>query len=73
MLPLKDVMKNIMNKRKLPNSCKDAYISLIPKQDTDLPLVKNYRPISLLNNDYKLFANILANKLKDVLKGIIRK
>lgn len=60
-------------KGKILLTWKEAYITLIPKQDTDLLQVKNYRPISLLNNDYKLFASILANRLKEILMEEIQK
>uniref|UniRef100_A0A670K2J7 Reverse transcriptase domain-containing protein n=1 Tax=Podarcis muralis TaxID=64176 RepID=A0A670K2J7_PODMU len=48
-------------------------ITFIPKQDSDLTQVKNYRPISLLNNDYKLFASILAKRMKKLLQEVIHK
>lgn len=64
-------MNEILNKGKLPESWQDAYITLIPKQGTDLMLVQYYRLISLSNNDYKLFADILANRLKRILKDTI--
>jgi len=44
---------------------------LIPKPKKDPLILDNWRPISLLNNDYKVFALILANRLKSVLDNII--
>uniref|UniRef100_A0A670INW4 Reverse transcriptase domain-containing protein n=1 Tax=Podarcis muralis TaxID=64176 RepID=A0A670INW4_PODMU len=65
--PLKEVMNNILKEREIPETWKDAFITLIPKQDSDLLQVKNYRPISLLNIDYKIFAGILARRMKNIL------
>uniref|UniRef100_A0A670KE03 Reverse transcriptase domain-containing protein n=1 Tax=Podarcis muralis TaxID=64176 RepID=A0A670KE03_PODMU len=71
--PLADVCNKILRGEKAPETWKDAYITLIPKLDHDRSDVKNYRPISLLNVDYKIFANILANRLKKVLTEYIYK
>lgn len=46
-------------------------ITLIPKPKKDLLLIDNWRPISLLNCDYKIIATIFAKRLKSVLKDII--
>lgn len=46
-------------------------ISLIPKEGQDLTNAKNYRPISLLNNDYTLFTRILAERIKFFLQHFI--
>ena len=46
-------------------------INLIPKKDKDPRLLKNWRPISLLNTDYKILTKTLANKLKKVLPSVI--
>ena len=50
---------------------KRGIISLIPKKDKDRLFLKNWRPISLLNTDYKLLAKCLAMRLKKILPNII--
>ena len=46
---------------------KDGIITCIPKQNKDRQLLKNWRPISLLNCSYKVASACLANRLKKVL------
>ena len=36
-----------------------------------MQLIKNYRPISIINIDYKIIASILANKFHTVLHKLI--
>uniref|UniRef100_A0A670IGH0 Reverse transcriptase domain-containing protein n=2 Tax=Podarcis muralis TaxID=64176 RepID=A0A670IGH0_PODMU len=71
--PLKEVCNEILEGKKAPESWKEAYISLIPKTETEKTQLKNYRPISLLNVDYKIFADILAKRFKKVLMEKIHK
>uniref|UniRef100_A0A670JJJ0 Reverse transcriptase domain-containing protein n=1 Tax=Podarcis muralis TaxID=64176 RepID=A0A670JJJ0_PODMU len=71
--PLTKVMNNILKEKDMPGTWREAFIVVIPKQDSDLTQVKNYRPISLLNTDYKIFAGILAKRLKKILIKIIHK
>lgn len=49
----------------------ETRVSLIHKEGLDYKEVKNYRPISFLNSDYKLFVIILANRLEKMLMEII--
>lgn len=51
----------------------EAHIALIPKEHLDLPNMKNYHPISLLNEDYKIYVQILVNMLKMFLMEFIDK
>uniref|UniRef100_A0A803TRG2 Reverse transcriptase domain-containing protein n=1 Tax=Anolis carolinensis TaxID=28377 RepID=A0A803TRG2_ANOCA len=51
----------------IPESWKEAEIIMIYKEGTNSDEVQNYRPISLLNNDYKIFTKILANQFKTFL------
>ena len=46
-------------------------IKLIPKKDAELYFVKNWRPITLLNTDYKIAAKAIANRITSVLPRLI--
>uniref|UniRef100_G1KW36 Reverse transcriptase domain-containing protein n=1 Tax=Anolis carolinensis TaxID=28377 RepID=G1KW36_ANOCA len=65
---LKRIMNKILENQKTPDSWCQAIITMIPKEGQDPKNVKNYRPISLLNSDYKIFTNIIAERMKEFLK-----
>jgi hypothetical protein len=46
-------------------------ITLIPKPNKDLSILSNWRPISLLNVDYKILTKVIANRIKRVLNTLI--
>ena len=46
-------------------------LKIIPKKDKDLTNMRSFRPISLLNTDYKIITHILATRLQNVLPEII--
>jgi hypothetical protein len=50
---------------------KRGVINLIPKKDKDMRFLKNWRPIALLNTDYKILTKTLATRLKQVLPQVI--
>ncbi|MES9884827.1 MAG: reverse transcriptase domain-containing protein, partial [Sedimenticola sp.] len=50
---------------------KQGIITLLPKKDKELSLLSNWRPISLLNVDYKIATKSIANRLKKVVQTLI--
>ena len=55
----------------LSNSQRQGVITLIEKDGKDHLYMKNYRPITLLNIDYKILSKVLAKRVKEVLGDII--
>ena len=60
-----------LEKGELGLTQKQGIITLLPKQDKDPLLLKNWRPISLLNTDYKLLTTSIANRIKTYLSKIV--
>jgi exonuclease III len=60
-----------LERGKLNQSQRRGIISLIPKPQKDLDLLKNWRPITLLNQDYKYLTKALANRIEKTLGEII--
>lgn len=61
------VGKDIQEGEDLPQTWQKAIITMIPKTEEESPNVKNFRPISLLNTDYKIFTKVIAERLKKIL------
>lgn len=55
----------------LPPTLTQATITVIHKKGKDELNVGSYRPISLLNIDYKIYAKILANRLTPLMNTIV--
>ena len=50
----------------------DSFITLIPKKCNAVN-IKDFRPINLVSNVYKLLSKVLANRLRVVLDKLISK
>ena len=74
-LDIKDLVHNsilyALENRNLSTEQRRSIITLIPKKEKDLTDIRNWRPISLLNTDYKLITTTLANRLQNVLQSLI--
>lgn len=67
----KALFTEVVNKELLHSSARDGVFALLDKPNKDLLDIPNWRPLTLLNTDYKLFAKVLANRLLHVLPSII--
>ena len=68
---LVSTLNHSFEKGELSTSQKQAIITLIKKKDKDKRLIKNWRPISLINVDIKVASKALANRLKAVIHNLI--
>ena len=56
---------------KLHATARNGILNLIPKPGKDSRMIKNLRPITLLNTDYKIIEKAVANKMLPALNSII--
>ena len=76
----KNIKKLVMNSfsysyenENMSISQKQSIITLLPTKNNDVRFLKNWRPISLLNTDYKIMTKCIATRLKNNLIKIINK
>ena len=76
----KNIKKLVMNSfsysyenENMSISQKQSIITLLPQKNNDVRFLKNWRPISLLNTDYKIMTKCIATRLKNNLIKIINK
>jgi len=68
--PLLKTLNYIYQNNKLNEQFTNGVVTLVHKKG-DPSKIENYRPITLLNCDYKLLSRILNNRIKPALKQII--
>ena len=68
---LTETINNTILGDSLPNSWNEGVVTLIYKDKGDAEEIKNYRPITFLNVDYKIMTRILDFKIKPVLPYLI--
>lgn len=70
-MPLFEAFKYCIIQNELSPTMKQGTICLIPKPEKDILFIENWRPITLLNVDYKIFASVFAKRLKTGLQDVI--
>ena len=72
LLPLLEKCFNyVLKKNSIPPSWNEAFISVIHKEGRDKKECGSYRPISVLNSDYKLYTSILTKRLGETMEYLI--
>ena len=66
-----DAFTEAITNKELFRSAKKGILTLIPKKSKDPMYVKNWRPLTLMNTDHKVYAKVLANRLQKVLTYLI--
>lgn len=69
--PLANLFNDILTSGSFPPSWNTAIITVIPKTGRDQLVPKSYCPISLLNQDYKVFTALLAKHLNKIVPRYI--
>ena len=65
-----DALKEIFINKEMSFSQRLSVITLIHKKDSK-SLLKNYRPLSLTNTDYKIIAFVFARRLQSIIDKLI--
>jgi len=68
---LEVVFNNVIKEGRMPSSWHKNILILIPKKEENLEDIGNWRPISLVNSDAKIFMKIMAGRLNIICKEII--
>ena len=64
------MFKDFHEKARFVHSLNSTFIVLVPKIG-GVEDIKDFRPISLVNNLYKLIVKVLANRLKKVMSKLV--
>lgn len=65
------ILNKGLNKGEMSSSQRQAVITLIEKEGKDRCNLKNWRPISLLNVDYKIASKALALRVEKIIHNLI--
>ena len=68
---LLDSFNDAFKEGKMSVSQSRGVITLIPKDENDLTVLNSWRPITLLNVDYKILARVIAKQVESKLPKLI--
>ena len=66
-----EMINNCFERDLLPDSLRHGVITLLCKDEAKSENLNSWRPISLLNIDYKIVSKALANRLKAVIASVV--
>ena len=66
-----EVLLEMFDNIEICDSQSRGMLTLLHKGGGDIDNIRNWRPIALLNSDYKIISKLLANRMKPVLNKII--
>ena len=66
-----EMIEEVFENKLLPKSLRTGILNLIPKGEKDVKFLKNLRPITLLNTDYKIIEKMIANRMVPSLMQLI--
>ena len=69
--PFLEMVEEVYESKTLHETARRGILNLIPKPNKDSRYIKNLRPITLLNTDYKIIEKAVANMMIPALKHII--
>lgn len=69
--PLSQIFNAVTSSSSFPNDMLNAFIVTLPKPGKEPTSPQNFRPISLLYQDPKLYAKVIANCLIDILPELV--
>ena len=70
-VPFYNMMLEVFEQKMLHSSARSGVLNLIPKPNKDTRYLKNLRPITLLNSDYKIIEKCVANRMLTAMDYII--
>lgn len=68
---LRKLYEYIEKTQVVPDSLATGVLTILYKNKGSRVNLDNYRPLTLLNCDYKILAKVLANRVKNVMGGVI--
>lgn len=68
---LNEIFEEVFKKERVSPRMGLGLMKIIYKKKGDKTELKNFRPITMLNTDFKILAKVLANRLKNVMPNII--
>lgn len=68
---MKILFNFILKGHTFPGDMLMANMSLIPKPNKDHTLPQNYHPISVINNNLKIFGHLLTDRLSSIITSLI--